>query len=93
MFLARIDGHLTATRKHETLEACRLLLAQRLNGDGSTTGEPLLVIDHMGARLGTVVMVSTDGTIARKLLGNNTPARLTVCGIVDEVHPNGGAFL
>ena len=31
-------------------------------------------------------MVSTDGDIARERLGNNTPARMVVVGIVDAVH-------
>jgi hypothetical protein len=30
-------------------------------------------------------MVSTDGDIARAQLGNNTPARMVVAGIVDAV--------
>jgi hypothetical protein len=40
----------------------------------------------MGARRGSVVIVSTDGDIARRWLGNNAPARLVVVGLVDEVH-------
>ena len=90
MFLARIDGTLTATAKHEALKACRFLIGQRLEADGSATGEPIVILDCMGARHGSMVLVSTDGDIARKWLGNNTPARMTVTGIVDEVH-NGAA--
>jgi hypothetical protein len=30
-------------------------------------------------------MVSTDGDIAREKLGNNTPARMVVVGLVDAV--------
>ncbi len=86
MFLARIDGTLTSTAKHETLEACRFLLGQRLEADGRASGEPLVILDRMGARHGTTVLVSTDGDIARKWLGNTAPARMIVVGIVDEVH-------
>ena len=86
MFLARIDGTLTSTTKHETLQACRLLIGQRLEADGTASGEPLLILDRMGARRGSTVMVSSDGDIARKWLGNNTPGRLIVAGIVDHVH-------
>lgn len=82
MFLARIDGTLTSTVKHETLEGCRFLVGRRLE-PGS---EPLIILDWLGARRGTVVLVSTDGDIARKKLGNTTPARLSVVGIVDEVY-------
>lgn len=86
MFLARIDGTLTSTAKHETLQACRFLLGQRLEADGRASGEPLVILDRMGARHGTTVLVSTDGDIARKWLGNTAPARLIVVGIVDQVY-------
>jgi len=85
MFLARIDGTLTSTAKHATLQACRFLLGQRLEADGSTSGEPLVILDRLGARHGSTVVVSTDGDIARQWLGNTTPARMVVVGIVDSV--------
>jgi len=86
MFLARIDGTLTSTAKHETLAACRFLLGQRLDADGQASGEPLVLLDRLGARHGSMVLVSTDGDIARKWLGNTAPARMIVVGIVDQVH-------
>jgi ethanolamine utilization protein EutN len=85
MYLARIDGTLTSTRKHETLVGCRLLLAQRLEANGRAVGEPIVVIDRLGARHGSTVIVSTDGEALRRQLGDTTPARLSVVGIVDEV--------
>ncbi len=85
MFLARIDGTLTAATRHATLVACRFLLGQRLEADGSPCGEPLVILDRLGARRGSTVVVSTDGDIARAWLGNNTPARMVVVGIVDQV--------
>lgn len=85
MFLARIDGTLTSSAKHATLQPCRFLLGQRLEADGSTSGEPIVILDRLGARHGSTVVVSTDGDIARKWLGNNTPARMIVVGIVDQV--------
>ncbi len=86
MFLARIDGTLTSTRKHATLEGVRLLIAQRLEADGSASGEPVVVLDRMGATRGTIALVSTDGNLAREWLGKTTPARLVVVGLVDDVH-------
>jgi ethanolamine utilization protein EutN len=85
MFLARIDGTLVAARKHERLAGVRFLLAQRLEADGRTGGEPLVLLDRMGAGRGSTVLVSTDGDLARDWLGNTVPARLVVVGIVDRV--------
>ncbi|MGC1463697.1 MAG: EutN/CcmL family microcompartment protein [Terracidiphilus sp.] len=89
MFLARIEGTVVATVKHPTLGGCRFLVAQRLGTDGSAAAEPIAVLDWLGATRGTTVLVSTDGDIAREKLGNTTPARMVVVGIVDSVQsPN-----
>ena len=85
MFLARIEGTVVAASKHETLEGCRFLVAQRLEPDGSSGPEPLVIIDWMGAANGATVLVSTDGDIARERYGNTSPARMVVAGLVDEV--------
>ncbi len=85
MFLARIEGTVVATAKHSTLDGCRFLVARRLESDGTEAEEPNVVVDWLGAARGSTVMVSTDGDIAREKLGNNTPARMVVVGIVDAV--------
>lgn len=90
MFLARIDGTLTSTRKHAALEGVRFLIAQRVEADGSESGEPIVVLDRMGATRGTLALVSTDGSLAREWLGKTVPARLVVVGLVDSVHAPGG---
>jgi ethanolamine utilization protein EutN len=92
MFLARIEGTVVATVKHPTLDGCRFLLAQRLEPDGTAAEEPLVIIDWMGATRGSVVLVSTDGDIARLKLGNTTPARMVVVGMVDAVQAPGHAI-
>ena len=84
MFLARIDGTLTSTVKHETLEGCRFLVGQRLDADGSDIGEPLVLIDTLGAAHGATVLVTTDNEELRSRAGQTTPARLIVFGIVDR---------
>ena len=90
MYLARIDGTLVATCKHETLEGCRFLVARRLEADGQPGREPVVVIDRLGARRGTTVLVSTDGDALRRTQGNTAPARLSVVGIVDATSAEGG---
>jgi ethanolamine utilization protein EutN len=85
MYLARIAGTVVATVKHPTLSGCRFLLAQRLESDGTPGAEPIVILDWIGAMRGATVLVSMDGDIARLKLGNTTPARLVVAGIVDSV--------
>lgn len=89
MFLARIAGTVVATVKHPTLNGCRFLVAQRIEGDGSLAEEPITVVDWLGAGRGATVLVSTDGDIARAKLGNTTPARMVVVGLVDDESSSG----
>ncbi|HEU5021322.1 MAG TPA: EutN/CcmL family microcompartment protein [Bryobacteraceae bacterium] len=91
MYLARIDGMLTSTVKYETLEGFRLLIAQRLEGDGSNSGEPQVIADMVGARIGSLVLVTTDNESVRKASANTNPMRLAVMGIVDSVYPELGS--
>lgn len=84
MYLARIEGTVVAAVKHESLCGARFLVARRLDAGGDLASEPIVVVDWLGAANGSVVVVSTDGDIARERFGNITPVRLTVAGIVDE---------
>jgi ethanolamine utilization protein EutN len=89
LFLARIDGSLTATVKHSSLGAQRLLIAQRLGAKGENVGEPIVVLDPLGARQGSTVLVTSDGAFTQTLLEDKrTPSRMVVLGLVDSV---GGA--
>jgi len=91
MYLARIDGTVTSTVKHETLQGFRFLIAQRLEGDGSDSGEPQVIADMIGARIGSIVLVTTDNESVRKASANTNPMRLAVMGIVDSVYPELGS--
>ncbi len=85
MFLARIDGTLTAVIKHPTLQGARLLIGRRLEADGNAGGEPIVLLDNLGATHGATVLVSTDGDLPRHNYGETVPARLSVVGIADRV--------
>ncbi len=84
MQLARIVGHAVSTVKHPSLKGWRLLVAQPVHREEKPDGEPLLVIDHLGAGRGDLVMISNDGQGARELIGvRNSPARWFVMGLCD----------
>ncbi len=80
MRIATIKGHVTATMKHKSLEGWRLLIAIPDSPDLA----PQIVLDSLGAGIGQKVMISSDGSEARKMVGNErSPARWTVLGIID----------
>ncbi len=86
MQLAHVIGNATATVKHASLVGQKLLIVQPLRADGhSPDGDPLLVVDALGAGPGQRVLVTSDGRTARELLQSDaTPVRWTSLGIKDE---------
>ena len=85
MILGKVLGRATATLKHPTLTGRKLLLVQPVMADRvSPDGDPLLVVDGIGAGVGQTVIITSDGRGARKLMGSDkTPVRWTLIGIED----------
>ena len=87
MQLGKVIGHATATIKHASLQRWRLLLVQPLDIVRQPDGDPLLVLDGLGARAGDTVVLTSDGNGVRELVAaDNSPARWFVAGIADAQH-------
>ncbi len=86
MYLGRVIGSARATVKHPSMDGWKLLLVMALQADGRTVeGDPILVIDSVGAGVGETVVISSDGIGTRELVGSqNTPVRWSVLGIRDK---------
>jgi len=85
MLVARVEGNVVATRKHPSLEGWRLVICQPINQTGAAEGVPQVAIDAYGAGMHQRVVISSDGSAARKTVGDEkSPARWMVVGIVDE---------
>jgi ethanolamine utilization protein EutN len=88
MLLARVEGNVTATRKHPSLQGWRLIICQPINVDGDPEGVPQVAIDAHGAGMHERVLISSDGMAARKAVGDErSPVRWMIVGIVDENEP------
>jgi len=87
MQLAVVIGHATATVRHASLRGAKLLIAQTLDVTAQPAGDPILVLDRLGAGRGDRVMITSDGQGLRELLhADNSPARWWTLGIVDQVN-------
>lgn len=85
MIRARVLGRAVATAKHPSMKGFRLLLMQALGADDKSDGDPVLVVDTLGASPGGIAVVSSDGKSARRLIGTNaTPVRYATVGLEDE---------
>ncbi len=85
MQLALVKGSMTSTVKHESLHGKKLLVCQPLSNVLKAGGDPLVVVDLLGAGEGDVVMISSDGKGISERVGNQrTPARWFTLGILDR---------
>lgn len=85
MNLARVEGNIVSTVCHSSLKGWRLLICQPVDDYGVMSGDPILAVDTLGAGLGQIVMLTSDGMNTRKVVGDDhSPLRYTVLAIVDE---------
>ena len=88
MLLARVEGNVVAPRKHPSFEGWRLVICQPIDNAGTPEGAPQIAIDSHGAGMHQRVVISSDGSEARKAVGDpKSPARWLVVEIVDELEP------
>ena len=89
MQLARIIGKATATVKHPSLQGAALHVVQPLMADRAAhDGDPQLAIDTVGAGVGDLVMITSDGRLLRDVLQTEaTPARWSTIALIDEPEP------
>lgn len=85
MLQAKIFGNATSILKHESLDGKKLLLAVAIEPNGKPYGDPMIVLDYLGAGPGDVVLITSDGSYTGgTIVGTRkTPARWGVVGIID----------
>jgi ethanolamine utilization protein EutN len=84
MQLARIDGTITSSACHPSMRKGRTVICQPIDADGRADGPPVLALDQTGAGLHQTVLISTDGSETRKLVGDErSPLRNYIQAIVD----------
>ncbi len=82
MLTAKLIDNVWATRKAESLNGFKFMLAEVIGG--TDEGKRLIVIDNISAGIGDRVIVTT-GSSARRMLGDdNIPVDAVVVGIIDE---------
>ena len=81
MLIGRVIGHGTSEVKHRSLIGVKFALVQPLRAAAT---EPMLAMDRLGAAVGDLVLVSSDGKSARLAVGDErSPARWTIVSLVD----------
>ncbi|MBN4061008.1 EutN/CcmL family microcompartment protein [bacterium AH-315-I18] len=84
MQIAQVIGRATSTVRHESMAGVKLLVCELLGNQMQGVGDPVLVVDRLGAGTGDRVMLTSDGKGIRDLLSSdNSPVRWWTLGIVD----------
>jgi len=86
MDIGKIIGTVVATQKDHSLKGTRLLVVQPVDGNGVSTGTPLIAMDTQGAAgCGDTVYMVTGGDAVGVLPGRQIPADVAIVGIVDSI--------
>lgn len=82
MVAAKLIDNVWATRKADSLNGLKFMLAEIIGGNQA--GTKLIVADMIGAGIGDRVIVAS-GSAARRMLGSDDiPVDAAVIGIIDE---------
>jgi ethanolamine utilization protein EutN len=84
MQLARVIGHLVATRKDENLLGITLLVVQPLSAERQPVGRPLVAVDSVGAGIGETVFFVRGKEASFPFHPVEPPVDAGIVGIVDH---------
>ena len=86
MLIARVVGEIVSTQKHASHEGRKVLLVQPLNLDGSNRGDAVVALDAVGAGVGSLVLLVTEGFSAMTSVGRpQSPIDMAVIGFIDQI--------
>ena len=84
MQLARVIGHVVATRKDENLVGLKLLIVQPLTPEREPAGRPLVAVDAVGAGVGEVVFFVRGKEASFPFYPAEPAVDAGIVGIVDQ---------
>lgn len=85
MKLGKVIGNVVATRKDETLVGAKLMITQPLDLDLKASGEPLVMVDTVGAGIGEIILYA-QGTASRNAAEKpDSSIDAAIVGIVDKI--------
>lgn len=82
MITARLIDNIWATRKAETLNGFKFMLAEIIGG--TNEGQRMVVVDIVSAGIGDRVIVCTGSSARKMLKDDNLPIDAVVIGIIDD---------
>lgn len=84
MMIARVIGHVWATKKEESLSGQKLMIVQE-ETTNRRNGEIFVAADSVGAGIGEQVLVVSGSTARRALGSDSLPIDSAIVGIIDSL--------
>ena len=87
MTFARVVGNMVSTKKKEDLVGHKLMIVQPIDNFGKDVGAETIAIDTVGAGIGDLVIVISEGWAARwcaRTPNRLAPMDVVIAGIIDE---------
>lgn len=85
MNLGKVIGNIVSTAKDCGLKGKKILMVQPIGPDMAENGEPVVMLDSVGAGNRETVLYVTAKEAAWPFLPESTPSDHTIVGIVDDI--------
>lgn len=88
MQLAKVVGNLVSTHKNKMIKGKKLLFVQPIDQHLKPFGNEVLAIDGVGAGIGDIVIILSEGGSARQITNATSkysPIDVCIAGIVDSI--------
>jgi ethanolamine utilization protein EutN len=86
MIIGKVTGTIDSTINHPFYDGKKLLVVDKVDAGGKSSGDYLVAIDTADAGIGETVLVIDEGNSSRQVFAaDNAPVRSTVVGIIDAV--------
>jgi ethanolamine utilization protein EutN len=85
MFLAKVVGTATSSRKHKLLTGTKLQVVEPIEDVEGTRGRLVIAVDTVGAGVGELVLVAVGSMARFALMHPQSPIDATIVGIVDRL--------
>jgi ethanolamine utilization protein EutN len=85
MILGKVSGTIHSTINHPFYNGKKLLIIDKLEKDGTQSGEYIIAVDTVDAGAGEMVLIIDEGNSARQIINDSAaPVRSVIIGIVDQ---------
>ena len=88
MLICKVQGKCISTIKNEGLKGHSLIIVQKINKTGNTTGELIVAADPLGCAVGETVLVTKGSSARFALKTQNSSVDAVIVGIVDNFDMN-----